>query len=137
MILLLDNVNNLSKKNNERIKYYYDQNYLRSVVFTCIRYSRTRFSDSLKDRIGSRIIKLNPLSEGDAIELIRNRIGNSKLLTDELIIEIFRRSQKNPKKLLENCRILAQEIAKKNRNRIKYIDIIRVLNDKKNGDEND
>ena len=34
MILLLDNVEFLSNKNMERIKYFYDSNHLRAVIIT-------------------------------------------------------------------------------------------------------
>jgi Cdc6-like AAA superfamily ATPase len=130
MTLLLDNVHKLSKKNNERIKYYFDQNYLRSVIFTCLRYSRVKFSPSLKDRIGRRIVSTPELDEENAIKLIRNRIFDSDLLTDELIVEIFRRSKKNPKLLLENCDKLAREVLKNNSYRVKFVDIKRILGEK-------
>ncbi|MBN2422818.1 AAA family ATPase [Candidatus Woesearchaeota archaeon] len=130
MILLLDNVQNLSKINNDRIKYYYDQNYFKSVIFTCIKYSGVKFSKSLKDRIGTRVVKIDQIDESDAIDIIRNRINGSELLTDELIVEIFKKSKKNPKTMLENCRRVAEKIAENSRDRIKFIDIERALGDK-------
>ncbi|MFH0875821.1 MAG: ATP-binding protein [archaeon] len=130
MILLLDNVQEMSKINNDRIKYYFDQNYLKSVIFTTTNYARAKFSDSLRDRIGKRVIRLKDLNEEQAVELIRNRIGESQILTDELIVEIFKKSGKNTKMMLENCRLLGEHIAKNNRDRIKYIDIQKMLGEK-------
>ena len=42
MILLLDEVQNLSEKNCERIKYYYDSNFIKAVVFTSSDLIRSR-----------------------------------------------------------------------------------------------
>ena len=39
----------------------------------------------------------------DAIKLVRKRIGNLPLLSDEMIVEIFKKSKYNPRKLLANC----------------------------------
>ncbi|MBU0756902.1 MAG: hypothetical protein KKF44_02465 [Nanoarchaeota archaeon] len=130
MILLLDNVNNLTRVNNDRIKYYFDQDYFKSIIFTCEKYSQVKFSDSLKDRIGKRVVNVPDLDEQDAVELIRSRIGNSDLLTDELIKFLFNQSGCNPKKMLENSAMIAERIAKSSRTRIKYIDIKRILGGK-------
>ena len=52
MILLLDNANELSMVNLERVKYFYDQGYLQSVVFTGTSFGRVNFPESMKNRIG-------------------------------------------------------------------------------------
>ena len=127
MILLLDNVQNLSKKNNDRIKYYFDQRYIKSVIFTLKWFSRAKFSDSLIDRIGDRKVKIEGIDENDAIQLIRCRIGDSDLLNDELIVKIFNASGQNPKALLENCDLLADHAVSKKRNRIQYADLKDIL----------
>ncbi|MBD3203042.1 hypothetical protein GF327_02010 [Candidatus Woesearchaeota archaeon] len=131
MVLLLDNAQNLSEKNNERIKFYFDQNYLRSIIFTCEEFKDIKISASLKDRIGSRIKEIPEIDEHDAVEIIRNRIGESNLLTDELIIEIFKRSDRNPKKMIKNCKKIAKLVVQNNDSRIKYVDVEKILGDKK------
>ncbi|MBR9691083.1 hypothetical protein GOV08_05360 [Candidatus Woesearchaeota archaeon] len=105
MILLLDNVNQLSMLNNERIKYYFDQNYLRSVIFTGVSYNSVEFSDSVRSRIGKRIIKINPISPSAAVEMVMERLGekNNDLLSEELTKEIFNRSKGDLKKFLLDC----------------------------------
>ncbi len=131
MILLLDNIESLSKINNERIKYYFDHSFIRSVIFTCDSYSKVKFSDSLKDRIGKRVISTRQITDEEAVKMIRNRIGSSEILTDELILDIFKKSERNPRLLLENCGKIAENIAKNGRDRIKYIDVTRALGDSK------
>ena len=97
MIILIDNINNLSKKNCERLKYFFDQNYVRSVIFAGVDHNSTYFTPSLKDRI-SEVIKLPELKNDDAIEIIENRIGiNNSLFPENIIKEIFSISNKNPK----------------------------------------
>ncbi|MBS3107425.1 orc1/cdc6 family replication initiation protein [Candidatus Woesearchaeota archaeon] len=103
MILLLDEIQFLSKKNSERIKHLYDHNYIRAVVFTSKSFNKVNISPSLKHRIGRRIIHLKELTEYDAIEIIRGRIGEHKILSDDMIKEIFKKSNGSPKQLLENC----------------------------------
>jgi predicted AAA+ superfamily ATPase len=123
MILLLDNVQNISKVNNERLKYYFDQGYLKSIVFATTSFARAHFSDSLKDRVGERIVRLEKLKEGDASEVVRQRIGESDLINDELATEILKLSSYNPKIFLGNLSRIAERAVSKNRNRIQQIDI--------------
>jgi len=106
MILLLDNVSELSRRNMERIKFFFDEGYILSVVFTGKDYDEVKFSKSLRDRIGRRLIKLRELEPYHAVSLVRNRIGNSEMVLDELIEVLFAKSDRTPKTLLENLDIL-------------------------------
>ncbi|NTV24155.1 MAG: ATP-binding protein [Nanoarchaeota archaeon] len=130
MIVLLDNVSVLSQKNNERLKYYFDQNYIKSVIFATERYSGAKFSESLKDRIGNRVFKIPKLKDQDAIEIIRKRIGDSELFNDDIIAKIFKLSHGSPKELLENCRKAAMEASRKDRNRVQLVDLKVLAGDK-------
>jgi Cdc6-like AAA superfamily ATPase len=110
MIVLIDNIDTLSKKNSERLKYFFDQNYIRSVVFAGTNYKSVYFTPSLKERI-SQVIKLPKLKNDDALEIIENRIGNSTLFTDGILKQIFEVSEKNPKKFLQNCEKISKYAA--------------------------
>lgn len=107
MILLMDDIQELGKKNNERIKYFFDQNYIKSAVFTGNDLEETQFSDSLKDRI-SKIIKIKELSEDDAVEIIDNIFQGKEIIPEEMIKKIYRLSNKNIKIFLENCEKLCE-----------------------------
>ena len=109
MILLLDNANYLSMKNCERIKYYFDNNFVKSVIFTGTYYAKAHFSDSLRDRIGGRVVQLPVLSPDDAVKLTRERAPNVDLFTDDIIKKIYKQSQNNPKKFLSNLSSIAQK----------------------------
>lgn len=103
MILLMDNVSNLSLKNNKRLKFYFDQGYLKSIVFTTSDYASISFSDSIKDRIGRRIIKLREVSEEDAVSIAFSRLEGNNIISKETIKEIWAVSGKSLKSLLLNC----------------------------------
>ncbi|MBI4447921.1 AAA family ATPase [Candidatus Woesearchaeota archaeon] len=123
MILLLDNVEFLSKKNCERIKYFYDQNYLKAIVFTSKDFSKVNFEKSLKHRI-RKMIKIPPLTDSIAIQLIRGKVGQ-ELLKDELILGIFDLSKKNTKTFLENTEKVCSRV--KDRKDVSYGEIKSII----------
>ena len=110
MILLLDNIENMTPRNWERIKYYFDQNYIKSVVFTGKSYANVKFPESIKSRVGTRILKLNLLSSEEALQIIQERLGDEyeDVLTDEEIIQLFKLSKGDLKNFLLNNFKLAQ-----------------------------
>jgi len=102
MIVLLDESQQLSSVNTERIKYFFDQGNIKSVVFTGTNYSNTNLHDSIKERIGKDgLFKIKELSDEQAVTFVRNRIGNSTVLNDELIKKLWHVSGKNPRRLLQ------------------------------------
>ena len=112
MILLMDSIESISKHNANKIKYYFDQDYLRSVVFTTKDYSKVNIDESIKDRIDKRIIKLNTLKKKDYVELIKMRLEGKELFSKE-ILKIIVSNSDNPKEALINAEIVANNINKK------------------------
>lgn len=110
MILLLDDIEHISKRNNERIKYYFDQNYLRSVIFVGNSFENSGLNDSIKQRI-RKVLKLKYLSNYEAVQLVREKVGYD-VLSDRTIKEIFKLSNNNPKKFIENCEKVCKAAAK-------------------------
>lgn len=110
MILLLDNIESLTPRNWERIKYYFDQNYLKSVIFTGKNYAKINLPDSIKSRIGSRIIKLPNLTNQEALQVTQDRLGDDyeEILTDEEIMLLYKLSKGDLKEFLTNNYKLAQ-----------------------------
>ena len=60
MVLLLDNVEHLSPRNLERIKYFFDRNHLRAVIIATKDFDALNFGDSVKQRV-RKVIKLDKL----------------------------------------------------------------------------
>ncbi|MDP6642323.1 MAG: DnaA/Hda family protein [Candidatus Nanoarchaeia archaeon] len=129
MIILIDNINNLSKKNCERLKYFFDQNYIRSVVFSGVDYNSVYFTPSLKDRI-SKVEKLPELKNEEAIEIIESRVGNNELLSKETIKSIFSISKRNPKQFIKNCEKVAKYAVENYSRIVKQEHITKVFNTK-------
>lgn len=115
MILMLDNVEELSILNLERIKYYFDQNHLRSVIFSGRKYNEKDFPDSIKSRIGNRITTLKPIKDKDAIEVILDRLDQNdddSIIPTEIIKELYNDySNKNVGQLLLNAYRVCEEMS--------------------------
>jgi hypothetical protein len=102
MVVLLDEAQELSSVNTERIKYFFDQGNIKSVVFTGTDYSNTNLHESIKERIGQDgLLKLNELTDDQAVSMIRNRIGNSEIVNDEVIKKVWDIAGKNPRRVLQ------------------------------------
>ena len=101
-ILLLDNVHNLSHRNNERIKNLFDMDVLKSVVFAGDGFTKASLSKSLKERISS-VVLLEPLSSGEAVMMVRSRAPKLELLTDRAIAVLFEHSSRNPAEFFKTC----------------------------------
>lgn len=122
MILLMDNVQYLSKKNNEKIKYYYDEDYIKSVVFTTTAYSLVSFTNAIKDRIGTNIIQLKNLSQSSALEIVKERLNDKEILSEDVLKQLYNDSN-NIKEFLRNCDLLCSYIVKKGKEKAKKEDI--------------
>ncbi len=105
MILLLDNVHHLSYKNTERLKFYHDHDYIRSVIFTSTCLKETNLSVSLRERIGNRVISLEKLSEDKVAKTLKQCA-----IPERVIKEIYHLSDKNVKVLTENLVVFYKEI---------------------------
>lgn len=102
MIVLLDEAQQLSSVNTERIKYFFDQGNIKSVVFTGTDYTNTNLHESIKERIGQDgLFKIKELTDDQAVAFVRNRIGNTALVSDEVIKKIWHLSSRNPRRLLQ------------------------------------
>ncbi len=123
MILLLDEVEHLSRKNSERIKYYFDQNYLRAVVFSGNSMDNAGLSDSLRHRIHKKLMIKN-LSDYEAVQLVREKIGN-ELMSDRIIKHIYKISNRNIKTFLDNCEKVCK-VAGKNKD-LKEEDVDKIM----------
>lgn len=129
MILLMDEVQELSKKNNERLKYFYDQDYLKSIIFASKDLKLVNFTPSLKERV-SKTIKLRELTEDEAIETVQRRLRDNPILNEELIKCIFKKSKKNTKDFLINCEAVCKRVVEDGRKEATKEDIGEIFNPK-------
>jgi ABC-type cobalamin/Fe3+-siderophores transport system ATPase subunit len=126
MILLLDNVTELSNVNTERLKFFFDEGNLRSIIFAGSSYDNAKFSDSLRQRI-AKVIKLDNLEEYQILDMVRSRIGNINFFSDEVIEKIAELSKYNPKKTLLNCEEVAEYVIEKDEDVVTMAHVDKVL----------
>lgn len=123
MILLLDNVNHITEKNMERIKYYFDQNYIRAAILATEDQENLTLSPSLKQRIW-KYISISSLTDYEAVQVIREKLG-SDTLSDRMIKEVYKESGKNMKKFMENSELVCRAYIENKE--IKEEDVKRIL----------
>jgi len=129
MIVLLDNIQKLDYKNGERIKYFFDQGNIQSVIFTAEDRHNVKFSESLWQRIGKRIIQIPELSTTEEKELIQDRIGKNKLNSAQLKM-ISESSDGNIKILLDNTREVFEYMAGKKQKKLSREKIEEIIHGK-------
>lgn len=126
MILLMDNVQYLSKKNSERIKYYYDEDRIKSVVFTTTDYSLVDFTDAIKERLGHNIITLKPLKPNEIVNIVKDRLEENKdMFPDDVAKKLFT-SSKNLKEFIVKCDILCSYVIEEDRETASIDDIKKI-----------
>ncbi len=101
MIMLLDEAQDLNKKDMDNVKTYFEQDFFRSVIFVSKK-EDIFLPVGIKKIIGKNYYDLNNISQDEAVTMIRKRIGDLQFLSDEMIIRIFKRN-KNPRAFLKNC----------------------------------
>lgn len=106
MILLLDEAQVLDDKDYEKLMRYYESGNFLSVVFVGKQYDPTSLPERLRRLI--KVVRLEKLSNSEAVKLVRKRTGAFQLLDDEAIADIFEKSNRNPRQLLKNCEELCK-----------------------------
>ncbi len=102
MIILLDEAQDLNKKDFFNLKSYFENGYFNSIVLVSKKLD-INLPANLKKIIGKdNNYDLSFLSLDEAIVLIRKRIGDLQFLRDAIIIKIFKKN-KNPRAFLKNC----------------------------------
>lgn len=125
MILLLDDIETISAKQFEKIKYYFDQDYIRTVIFTIHTTQQLDMPLSIRDRISGRNITIPPIISFDALRIIRDRFSDHFFLPDEIILEIFNMTQGNIKQMLQACDAVCSYVVEQGRGEVlpKYLKI--------------
>lgn len=103
MILLLDEVQDLTKEDCESLQHSFDDKVFKSIILVSKNYKSVNFGNGLKGFIGKNIIKMKKFNNDEAVEFVRKRIGNLKILSDNIIKSLNKRADGNPRKLLKNC----------------------------------
>jgi hypothetical protein len=106
MILLLDEAQELCKKDYSKLYSYYQEGYLKSIVFVGRSFDKKEIDEKVVELM--KEIKLRKLSDDEAVKVIRRRVGSLPLLSDEVIKQVFNGSDKNIRVLLKNLESLCK-----------------------------
>jgi len=101
LMILLDEMQDMNKRDLERVKRYYDDGFFRTVVFGSKDDSK-ELPEELVKEIGGNAFKLGNVTRGEAVKMIRERIGKLKFLGDDVILKIFKKDG-NSRNFLKNC----------------------------------
>lgn len=101
MILLLDEAHTLTGKDYERLQSYMQEGFVKAVVLVCQQVDTKSFPVQWKSKVQQ--VSLNTLTEAAAVQIVRKRIGDLALLSDDMIKEIYKLSENNARLLLKNC----------------------------------
>lgn len=106
-ILLLDEVQDINKKDSDNLCNYHEEGFFKSVLLTSMKPNDVNFTACLKELIKDNLFKISKLSKEDATSLIRKRIGNLEFLKDNVIEKIYSLNS-NPRAFLKNCEELCR-----------------------------
>ncbi len=126
LILLLDEAENLSPEDSENLTAMHQKNF-KSIVLVGKDYNNLGNANGLQTMIGANIIRLGELTEDDAINIVRKRIGYINLLSDDIIKVIFKKSGRNPRSLLKNCEDICKHAVEQGYRQVKEEHVKKVL----------
>ena len=100
LLLLLDEAQETSETDGKNILEHYNQGYFHSVIL--VGENSKELPESIQNVINSDTFKTDVLTEKEALELIRSRLNNLDIISDEQILKIYEASERNPRKILIN-----------------------------------
>ncbi|MBI2176271.1 hypothetical protein HYU40_02885 [Candidatus Woesearchaeota archaeon] len=103
MILVVDEAQNLLEGSSSEIVEFYKSGNIKSVVFFGTKYPDNGFKGELRAMMNGNLVRLSRPTPEQAISLIRSRIGNLPLISNEVILMAYRKAQGNPRRLLQVC----------------------------------
>ncbi len=103
MMLLVDEAQDIKKQETAQILRFFKKGNFKSVVFFGTDYRKEKFVPELHSLLRENMKALARLKNEHAVELVRKRIGDLDMISDETILKVYRLSTYNPRKLLENC----------------------------------
>lgn len=127
VVILLDEAHATEDKVKKALKLYWDHDYVKSVVITQIPFLNN-FNQSIRNRVGNRVIRLEKMNNKNVHDMIKLRTENNNPFTKEAIELIAKKSNYIPRKILENCEIVCIETGSKEK--IDTLDVKKVLGEK-------
>ncbi|MBI4447922.1 orc1/cdc6 family replication initiation protein, partial [Candidatus Woesearchaeota archaeon] len=111
MILLLDEAHALSQTDYDKLYQHYADGHFKSIVLVSKEYDKKVFNSKLRSLV--KHYRLKTMTEDGAAKLVRDRIGDLPIITDEITKVVYKLSNKNVRTLLQNCEELCKIAAGK------------------------
>lgn len=102
-ILLLDEVQDLSKDDCEALHQSFNDKAFKSIVLVSKEFRKVTFGNGFKDLIGGNIIRMKKFNNDESVKFVRKRMGNLKIISDSAIHLLNKKADGNPRKLLKSC----------------------------------
>ena len=113
MILVVDEAQNVMPETSAEIMQFYKSGNIRAVVFFGTKYSMDAFVEELGKMMNGNVIRLSKPTPEQAVSIIRSRIGNLPVLSNNAITWAYRRAQGSPRQLLQICEDICRSAVEK------------------------
>ncbi len=127
MIVLLDEVERLSQSDQKELLDFHKEGNIKSIVFFGPNFDKVGFCTEMRKQMVNNVIKLTELTDDEAVQMVKERFGTLKLLSDKIIKQVFRHSGKNPRLMLENLEDLCKYAVENNEEEVKEEHLKEVL----------
>lgn len=117
IVLLLDEGQAADERLKDWLKAHYDRGVFKSIVIAQTK-PPFEYSESLKHRIGNRVVRMESLDDRHVEELINLRTNSRHPFDTETIQVIAKYANYNPRKILEICEGVCIELADKSPEKI-------------------
>ena len=108
VIMLLDEVNGMTKSHAKDVFNFYQEGIVQSIVFVDKEYKKKNFPKEISTFLNGNVIRTVHLNQDEAIELVNSRLGDIDLFTNKIIKQIFNLADKNPRRFLAYCEDVAR-----------------------------
>ena len=123
-ILIVDNAHDLENDFYKRLQYFYDQDYLRSVILIKKADETLKLPKSIQSRVGYKIIRLQELEKQDYLKIATNRLQN--VFNEKQLDNIWQRSG-DFSTFLSNCEKVVSSYVEEGRKKLDNNFISKVL----------
>ncbi len=108
IIMLLDEVNNMTKSHAKDILNFYQTGIIQSIVFVDKDYNKISLPDDVQTYLNGNVIRTVDLSQDEAVDLVKSRLGDIGLFPNKILKKIFDLADKNPRRYLAYCEDVAR-----------------------------
>lgn len=103
MILVVDEAQNILAESSSEILEFYKSGNIRAVVFFGTNYSQDSFGKELGTVLNGNVVRLSKPTPEQAISMVRSRIGNLSVISNDDILSAYKNAQGSPRRLLQLC----------------------------------